>query len=426
MTDALDVDVLIIGGGIMGLWLAKELDDKGYRFALLERKELGGEQTCHSHVYIHQGYIYNEHEIELAAKLKSVTERWQAWLQKRSHLTRSKVSYFGFRDEVEFVAKRAIWENPLLGLSFKQVPTPSWPAALAASANRSTAVRILVTTPERCLDGNLLMKELQSDAVRDCTFRIDSVDQIRMDSDRVDTVARGSGDRALRVRSSFLVFAAGAGNLPLLEKEFPETVTRNEKLQQIRKAHMLVIRGAKQDLPPLNGVFRSFNGLFIVSRELSDENVWLVSDNRGPLIETAGDWSKYDGRWWVPSVIAHLQELSPAVFDRANRLRWGIYEAPKAEGSARGILPEGERIIPVNEHAWAVWPTKLTLAPRASDTLRAKMKLDGASAQKNAPMNRIHWERPGVAKERWVDTSMTGWEQFRRSWGCVKGVAYGN
>jgi glycine/D-amino acid oxidase-like deaminating enzyme len=426
MTDALDVDVLIIGGGIMGLWLAKELDDKGYRFALLERKELGGEQTCHSHVYIHQGHIYNKHQIALAARLKSVTGTWQAWLRKRSHLMLSKASYFGFRNEADFEAKRAIWADPLLCLDFKEVPTSSWPEALEASANRPSAVKILVSTPEQCLDGNLLVKELQSDAVGNCTFRVDSVDQIRIDPDGVETVARGPDGRALRVRSSFLVFAAGAGNGPLLEEAFPETVSGGKKVQQIRKAHMLVIRGAKHDLPRLNGVFGSFNGLFIVSRELPDENVWLVSDKRSPAIKTAEDSTRYDRCWWASSAIAHLEELSPAVFEKAGRFRWGIYEAPKAEGFSLGEQPEGERIIRVNQRAWAVWPTKLTLAPRASDTLMAEMKFDGASARKNAPMNRIHWERPDVAKERWVDTSMTGWEQFRRSWGCAKGVVYGN
>jgi len=42
---------------------------------------------------------------------------------------------------------------------------------------------------------------------------------------------------------------------------------------------MLVIRGPKRDLPPLTGVFGSFGGLFIVSRELPTFNVWLISDN---------------------------------------------------------------------------------------------------------------------------------------------------
>ena len=57
---AIAADVLIIGGGVMGLWLLNDLRQAGYSALLLEKRELGGEQTCHSHVYLHRGYLYNE------------------------------------------------------------------------------------------------------------------------------------------------------------------------------------------------------------------------------------------------------------------------------------------------------------------------------------------------------------------------------
>ncbi|MFN7609893.1 MAG: FAD-dependent oxidoreductase, partial [bacterium] len=51
-------DVVLIGGGIAGLWLANVLQQKGYTVALLEENTLGGEQTLASQGMIHGGQKY--------------------------------------------------------------------------------------------------------------------------------------------------------------------------------------------------------------------------------------------------------------------------------------------------------------------------------------------------------------------------------
>src|SRR5579872_3557211 len=132
MTPRLDIEVLIVGAGIAGLWLAHDLADLGIPFAVLERAELGGAQTCHSHVYIHQGFIYNR--VDLIKELLSVTATWQAWLQNRPHLILSHRSHFGFRHGEEFQQKLALWSEPSLGLRCEPVDPSLWPAALAPGA----------------------------------------------------------------------------------------------------------------------------------------------------------------------------------------------------------------------------------------------------------------------------------------------------
>src|SRR5712691_3831683 len=87
-------DVLIIGGGVQGLWLLNKLHLSGYSTLLLERGELGGAQTCHSHVYIHQGHLY-EH-VSLAERLKDVNVQWGAWLAQHSVRRGVQPSFFGF------------------------------------------------------------------------------------------------------------------------------------------------------------------------------------------------------------------------------------------------------------------------------------------------------------------------------------------
>ena len=46
-------DILILGGGIAGLWLINRLNAAGYQCLLLESHTLGGDQTLASQGIIH-------------------------------------------------------------------------------------------------------------------------------------------------------------------------------------------------------------------------------------------------------------------------------------------------------------------------------------------------------------------------------------
>jgi hypothetical protein len=86
------------------------------------------------------------------------------------------------------------------------------------------------------------------------------------------------------------------------------------------------------------------------------------------------------------------------------RFQWGVYEAPKAEGSGSGKLPEEERIFHMNgRNTWAVWPTKLTLAPLASRALLQQMDLPPV--------------RPVIASEKWEVTECATWNEFKSNEG---------
>ena len=51
-------DILLLGGGIAGLYLLKLLSNLGYDCILIEKDQLGGGQTLHSQGIIHGGLKY--------------------------------------------------------------------------------------------------------------------------------------------------------------------------------------------------------------------------------------------------------------------------------------------------------------------------------------------------------------------------------
>ncbi|MDV7214119.1 FAD-dependent oxidoreductase, partial [Azotobacter beijerinckii] len=61
MFPALSTDVLIVGGGIAGLWLSARLRQAGYATLLAENASLGGGQSVKSQGIIHGGTKYALH-----------------------------------------------------------------------------------------------------------------------------------------------------------------------------------------------------------------------------------------------------------------------------------------------------------------------------------------------------------------------------
>ena len=58
MSESLSTDVLIVGGGVAGLWLNARLRRLGYSTLLVDKGVLGGGQSAKSQGIIHGGTKY--------------------------------------------------------------------------------------------------------------------------------------------------------------------------------------------------------------------------------------------------------------------------------------------------------------------------------------------------------------------------------
>lgn len=73
------VDIVVIGGGIAGLWLFNTLNQQGYKALLLEEDTLGGGQTIKSQGIVHGGtkYTLSGNLTKAAECIAGMPKRWR-------------------------------------------------------------------------------------------------------------------------------------------------------------------------------------------------------------------------------------------------------------------------------------------------------------------------------------------------------------
>jgi len=75
----LHTDIIIIGGGIAGLWMHHRLNDLGYHAVLIENRSIGSGQTLSSQGIIHGGAKYTLNGM-LTGAASAIAEMPQLWL----------------------------------------------------------------------------------------------------------------------------------------------------------------------------------------------------------------------------------------------------------------------------------------------------------------------------------------------------------
>jgi glycine/D-amino acid oxidase-like deaminating enzyme len=412
ITLPISLDVLIVGGGVQGLWTLRLLRGLGYSAALVERGTLGGAQTCHSHVYIHGGHLY-QGDFDLATRLRDANTEWAAFTRAAEPARGVVPSIFGFSNEEEAAERLAFWDDPRLRLPYDRTDVPT--------VLQGGVISQVFKTPEYALNGGSLVRKL--DDSPDSMSRINEIRRIHLtpDDGSVSGVDMMMADgRAVTIQPGAVVLAAGAGNQRLLElvSQGDRTqLARSRGVQHIRKAHMLVVKGPKRRLPPLAGIFPKVGALFIGSRVVGDDVVWLVSDDRSPHLEEPEDWITYDEKWWLPRTIQSLEKLAPRTFENKEGLLWGVYAAPKAEVRTLAFEIRRDWVQQFGiRNLWAVWPAKLTLAPLAArevasaiSTLLGKPRPELLSGWRDVRIP------VSAASELWERTALIPWKEFRQS-----------
>jgi len=327
----IQVDVLIYGGGIAGLWTLAVLRHAGYSALLLENSALGAGQTIQSQGIIHGGFKYaipGAADLASAKAIREMPARWKRnlegldvpdlstatlnskeclfWIPSGSHLRIT-----------EKIGVRMLHATP------RKLPKAEWPDILSSSAS-------VYAAPEPVLDTGSLLKALA-----------------RANSGWVRLSER---DRP-NVDAKVTVLTAGKGNADLMRR-----FGHDPDIMQVRPLCMILLKG---DLPRIYGhcVEGSKAALTITSHPWQGQIVWQIG---GEIAERFANETDYVTVRKEAAEI--LKSHFPGLDLRGTQI--ATYAAARAEArTSQGRRPSGAHVMVLAPNLFVAWPTKLALAP---------------------------------------------------------------
>ncbi|MFI5382059.1 MAG: FAD-dependent oxidoreductase [Tepidisphaerales bacterium] len=395
MSNALSIqaDVVIVGGGVAGLWLLDELTRNGYAAILLEKNALGAGQTVASQGIIHGGLKYMFDGI-LTAPAKAIAEMPPLWRAALAGHSQPDLSGTTVLSDCCHIWGTGSLKSRLFvkGSALALRAAPDAVDRAQAPAPLATIPGTLLRVPEQVLDpASLLVTFARRNAGRIVQFAGDlDLSQAGGPGNLVQLVSPPKSSDTLRIRFGRLVLTAGEGNAELRQR-----LGLPGSAMQRRPLHMVLLRGR---LPQLFGhcVGGPKPRLTITSAPLAGgRTAWQV----GGLI--AEDGVKMSPAQLKVQTVQELRACLPGL-DLAG-VQFSAYRIDRAEAAnASGQRPDDIQILQ-DGNVLTAWPTKLALAPRLAE--RTLQLLPKPSGQ---PLPKLDWPAPPVALPPWE--SATNWE----------------
>ncbi|HZX51305.1 MAG TPA: FAD-dependent oxidoreductase [Pseudomonas sp.] len=388
MSQALSTDVLIVGGGIAGLWLNARLRRQGFATLLVENARLGGGQSVKSQGIIHGGAKYALHGALTGASeaIADMPRRWREALQGSGELDLAGVRLLSDAHYLwspgslagnitSFFASKAVRGR------VDQVKGEQLPPALQHPKFKGKVYRLA----ELVLDVPSLISRL-SELAGDGLLAAERIEPLRDNGELAGLMVDGREIRAQRI-----VLSAGRGNAELLA-----ALGLSQPAQQLRPLHMVLVKG-----PTLKPLYAHCLGggpkprVTVTTHPAADgEWVWYLG---GDLAEAEG--VARDEAAQIKAAQRELSELLPWV--DLSAARWATLRVERAEPAQSGLVRPDNAFLDEQGKLLVGWPTKLALAPDFADRVLAALARDAIQPASHQPLPAL--PRPAVAPAAWEE-----------------------
>ncbi|MCW9031527.1 MAG: FAD-dependent oxidoreductase [Gammaproteobacteria bacterium] len=350
----LNVDVVIFGGGIAGLWLLTRLRQAGFHTLLLETESLGAGQTRYSQGIIHGGTKY-----ALTGKLTASSESiftmpkiWRDCLEGKGQVDLSSVKILS--------EHQYMWSTPSLLSRLSGFFASRVVRGRMVAVNKNDRPAVfqnkkfkgkVYQLDEPVLDAGSVINALAGPNINN----IMHIKNATGFSENNFTVEATNGE-SWNITAEKIILAAGKGNAGLL-KQMGHVIPE----MQLRPLQMVMVRGGLPEKLYAHCLGASANPrITITSHEDKHGNiVWYMG---GQLAEEGIHRSKEEQ---IDKAKKELQSLMPWL--NFTLMQWSTLNISRAEPKQK----EGKRPVTSfyyeDNNVITTWPTKLALAPNLAD-----------------------------------------------------------
>jgi len=388
MPESLSTDVLIVGGGVAGLWLNARLRRLGFATLLVDKGALGGGQSVKSQGIIHGGtkYALSGALTGASEAIADMPRRWREALEGKGELDLSGVRLLSDAHYLwspgtlagnltSFFASKAVRSR------VGQVKGDELPPALQHPKFKGKVYRL----SELVLDVPSLIARL-AELAGDSLLAGQQVEPLLDDNELVGLRVDGREIRAQRI-----VFSAGGGTAELLT-----SLGLQQPAMQRRPLHMVIVKA-----PTLKPLYAHCLGggtkprITVTSHPAADgEWVWYLG---GDLAEAEG--VARDEAAQIKAAQRELSELLPWV--DLSAARWATLRVERAEPAQSGLVRPDNAFLDEQGKLLVGWPTKLALAPDFADRVLAALARDAIQPASHQPLPAL--PRPAVAPAAWEE-----------------------
>ena len=363
----IELDLVVVGGGVAGLWLINRLRSAGYDAVLLESRALGGEQSMASQGMIHGGIKYGlSGQLGAASQaLAEMPERWRRCLSGNGEVD--------LRHTNALSEPLCLWSTGGLGARVQTM--------LASRALRGRNQRLIddqrpqplnhpqfrgavYALSDLLLDIPSLVANLSSNA-HGALLRPTNI-RLKRDPNGDVSMELETPAGLQEVRARRFIFTAGQGNADLLSQ-----LGLTQPAMQTRPLRQLMVKS--RHLRPLFGhcLGKGSRPRLTVSshRACDGDWIWYLG---GELAETGAQLSHTE---LVTQGQAELAQLFPWLdWQQAQWRSLFVQRAEPLQNNAQ--RPEGASLqsVPECNKLLVGWPTKLTLAPHLADLALAEVR----------------------------------------------------
>jgi glycerol-3-phosphate dehydrogenase len=395
------VDVVILGGGIAGLWSLNRLCQANYHAILMESSRLGSGQTRYAQGIIHGGtkYALTGQMNASAQAVAGMPARWRACLNGTGEIDLNAVKLLSSHQYLWSTQKMTsrmagFFASKLMRSRTEALKKDDYPEAFNSPGFKGQLYQL----DEPVLDTASLVEELARPHAEQI-FHIDQ-DKLKfeyLEDERLWLLQSGNHS----IKSKAVVLAAGEGSEAILRK-----LGHTNPAMQRRPLHMVVARGGDIRQPIFAHCLGASSSprLTITShRDSHGQMVWylggdLSESGVGKSREAQIDMAKHELAELLPWLDFSQTEWSTLTINRA--------EVKTADGS-RPELP----YVDFSQGIITAWPTKLAFAPLLADKIMEQLHNNhiepSADSSDSADLSMLKLEQAQQSALPWQEES--GW-----------------